>query len=85
MQEKNKKIPKSKSVFRVKDLLQKNGNIGEYFYFTYDVERLQDNKLLAALAQEKVTIVSYKRYSMDQKKRCRHVIHISEIGEGLKL
>lgn len=84
-EEKNKKIPKSKSVFRVRDLLQKSGNIGEYFYFTYDVERLQDNKLLAALAQEKVTIVSYKRYSMDQKKRCRHVIHISEIGEGLKL
>lgn len=82
--EKARAIPKSRSLFRVKDLLEKNGNIGEYFYFTYDGARFLDNKMLVALAHEKVTIVSYKRYGGDDPARRGRAIHISEIGEGIK-
>ena len=40
--------------------------------------------MLAALAHEKVTIVSYKRYGGDDPARRGRAIHISEIGEGIK-
>lgn len=83
-EEKQKGIPKSKSVFKVADLLRRGGNIGEYFYFTYDGAKMSKNRLLSALVDEKVTVVSYRKCEESSVEKRRRIIHISAIGEEPK-
>ncbi len=78
-------LQSSVSEFNGEELILREGEIGEFFYFTYDAGKLTENMVLEALsAKKKISIVTYRPYELKNEhlQGKRRIINFVAIAEG---
>ena len=83
--EKREGIQSSVSRFSTEELLHREKEVGEYFYVTYDVEKMTSNGLLKALSsRKKLSVITYKPYQLTQKEADagKRILNFLSITEG---
>ena len=81
--EKREGVQKSRSEFKLGELIKNSGAIGHYFYFTYDALKAKDNALIKQLAEkEMLSFVSYEKTDANYKNNSEKVINLFSIMEG---